>query len=109
VKIHRQLVAWNDVQVVRVVGNLMCVHNRAGYFDGAHKVEVVVAKVVCELFNLLVGQSGSVLGHVIVHRQGSSNCGLVRDHVEIECTVSRMLDEALIDNCPRGRVGVVIS
>jgi len=68
VKIHRKLFAWNDVQVVRVVGNLMCVHNRAWNFDRAHKVEVVVAQMVCKLFNLLVGQRGSVLGDIIVHR-----------------------------------------
>jgi len=108
-KIHREVVVWNDIQIVCVVRNLMCIHNRARNFDRAHKVKVVVTQMVCKLLNLLVGQRGRILSHIIVHRQSGGNGGLVRNHVEVESTISRMLYEACIDNRSRGRISIIVA
>lgn len=54
--------------VVGVICNLVCVHHSSRYLDCADEVEEIIAQVVGELFNLLLGHVGTVCDHKVVNR-----------------------------------------
>ena len=98
-----------DGDVLGVVGNLVRVHHCSRHLYRTHKVEVIVAQVVCELFNLFLGQRSRVIDDVVVDGKGSSYGRLVSNHVEVEAALCILvLDQASVNYCTWRRVFVVI-
>jgi hypothetical protein len=104
----QQLTGYNS-QVIGIVSDLVSVHHRCWHLNGALKVEIVAAKVVCELFDLALAYSRCVFNHKVVHWEGSSNRGSLSYHIKVEGAISisgGMLNEPRIDNSARSWVGV---
>lgn len=84
--------------VLRVVGDLVGVHHCGWYLDRAHEVEVVVAQVIRELFNLFLGQRGRVLDNIVVDRKGGGDCCPVSNHVEVKSSLCILvLNQSSVD------------
>ena len=90
----------------------MCVHHCTWHFNGPHKVEVVVAQMVCKFLNLLLLHCGCVLNNKVMNWQGCSDCGSVCNHVEVKATISvhwAMFDKACVDNSTWSWVCIAVS
>lgn len=85
--------------VVGVICNLVRVHHSSWNLDCADEVEEIIAQVVGELLNLLLGHVGSVCDYKVVNRKSSSDSCFMSDHVEVKaCLIAGMLNQTLINN-----------
>ncbi len=77
----------------------MSIHANHGDFNGASEVEVVVAQVIGRGLELILCHTSCVVHSLVQDRLGSSNCHLVRDHVEVIEGVSLNLDNSGVNDC----------
>ncbi len=77
----------------------MSIHANHGDFDGASEVEIVVAQVIGRFLELILGQTSSIVNTLVQDRQGSSDCGLVGDHVEFIEGFSLNLYNSGVNDC----------
>ena len=87
-----------DKVVLDIVAELVGVHADHGYLDGAAEVVVVVAHVIGGCLELNLCQLRRVVGHSEEHRLCCSNCGAMRDHVEVIKLVALILNQASVNN-----------
>lgn len=107
-----QPLTGEDFQIVRIVCDLVGIHDGAGNLDRAHEVEVVVAQVICELFNLALIHQSRVFDDEVVHGQSSRNRRFVGNHVEIKGAIAicgSMLNKTGIHDSSWGRVSVSVT
>lgn len=97
---------WPDAELVSVVGDLLSVHHGAWDLDRPHKVEVVVALMISEFFDLTLFHCSSVESHDVVDWERSRHGSPVRNHVKIENSliIRSELDNTCINNGSGGWV-----
>jgi hypothetical protein len=102
------LVVGSALVLLGVGTDLVGVHAHHGDLDRTSKVEVVVAQVIGRCLEILLVQCRGVVGNSIEDWLSSGYCGLVRNKVEIEKTITLELNDSLVDTCAGARVEDII-
>lgn len=99
--------AWNEFVLLSIGANLVGIHANHRHFDGASKVEVVVAQVVRGCLKLILVHWGSVINHFVQHWLGGGNSSLVRDQVEVKLGVTLYFNHSGINNCAWAGIQII--
>jgi hypothetical protein len=91
-----------------VGADLVGVHAHHGDLDGAHEVEVVVAQVVGRSFEVILVEGAGVVGDAVQDWLSCSHGGLVGDQVEVEFSVTLLLDDTSVNDGTGARVEAVL-
>mmetsp|Transcript_29509 Transcript_29509/g.28666 ORF Transcript_29509/g.28666 Transcript_29509/m.28666 type:complete len:226 (-) Transcript_29509:1693-2370(-) len=103
-KVLGQGIAWSHPVFSSIVGNLPSIHGGCRDLDASSKVEVLVAQMVGEGLNPILGETSAVGNDLVVDRQGSGDSGMVGDHEEVKEVGALALHEASVEAGPWGRV-----
>ena len=99
---------WLNLVFLGVGADLVSVHAHHGDLDGAHEVEVVVAQVVGRSFEVILVEGAGVVGDAVQDWLSCSHGGLVGDQVEVEFSVTLLLDDTSVNDGTRARVEAVL-
>ena len=82
----------------------MGIHADHWDLDGTSEVEVVVAQVIGAGLNLVFGELRCVVCHLEQDWLGCSDACPVRDQIEVEYSVTLLLNERGVDDCAWTRI-----
>jgi hypothetical protein len=98
----------HDVVFLGISADLVSVHAYHGDLNRASKVEVVVAQVIGRGLKLILGHISCIVHYLVQDRLGSSDCSLMRDHIEVKGDVSLIFDNNGVNDCAVARIEVVL-
>jgi hypothetical protein len=97
-----------NLVLLGVGADLVRVHADHGDLDGAHEVEVVVAQVVGRSFEVILVEGAGIVGDAVQDWLSCSHGGLVGDQVEVEFSVTLLLNDTSVNDGTGTRVEAVL-